>query len=594
MDKNIPYIETLIDILGCNMDYSSADKSFSPHYSDVGLGFIDETAGIDTLFVHYNRMTGEVGKPFMEIPGRIEHSKKGILGVTNILDQGTVRFAFYNRNSWLVECEGVQCVKFSALTGDVIPDVWSMKGEGNALIFRGSLPNTDERDPDTVCPFIMGLRVINGETEGDGIETPLLVKPDSVGKILTAFSFNVLDVDCENIINLLLAAPFSTNIAEELTKKWIENAMGSLHLKANSVYEEKVLARAVYTLLFNCCEAPGFLAGRVSAFPNRGTYPTHFLWDSCFQNLALEYMNPKLAEDSILLLTENLRIDGKIPHFICSTWMRPYDSQPPLVGWAALRLIKQRNNMGFAKRVLDKLLKNNEWWLTQRITCFGLISCSSGMETGWDNTPRLDKGPVLALDMNSYLLIQMRAACEIAKLVGKNNLAEQINTQADNYAERMLEVFYDPEDNIFKDVLLTTGEKLSIITPASFLPLLADVPLEIKKIHEMLETYLLNPDYFYGEIPFASVAYNEPEYREDEYWRGPTWMPVAYLMLDILKKYNYGNQYYHSMQKLYSVVLKDGNLRELYNSRTGEGMGSYEQGWTAAIFIKLYKELNKR
>ncbi|HBM80287.1 MAG TPA: hypothetical protein DD426_05540 [Clostridiaceae bacterium] len=69
------------------------------------------------------------------------------------------------------------------------------------------------------------------------------------------------------------------------------------------------------------------------------------MWYACFQNLALEYMNPLLAEDSLLLLTENQRIDGKIPQFICSTWVRPYESQPPLVGWAALRLIKQRNNV---------------------------------------------------------------------------------------------------------------------------------------------------------------------------------------------------------------------------------------------------------
>jgi hypothetical protein len=291
-----------------------------------------------------------------------------------------------------------------------------------------------------------------------------------------------------------------------------------------------------------------------------------------------------LAEDSLLLLTDNLRIDGKMPHFICSTWIRPHDSQPPLVGWAALRVIRQRNHVEFANKILDKLIKNNEWWLSQRMTRFGLISCPGG----------LDKGPVLALDMNSYLLIQMYAVSDIAEFLGKRELAGQIRTQADQYADRMVEVFYDPEENIFKDVLLATGERLAIKTPACFLPLLAGVPLEDKKVREMIELYLLNADYFYGDVPFASVAYNQSEYKEDQYWRGPTWMPVAWLMLEILKKYNYISQYYHSMQKLYNMVLKDGDLRELYNSRTGEGMGSYEQGWTAAIFIKFNMELKEK
>lgn len=44
---------------------------------------------------------------------------------------------------------------------------------------------------------------------------------------------------------------------------------------------------------------------------------------------------------------------------------------------------------------------DGEWWLAQRMTRYGLIGTSDPLETGCDNTPRLDQGPVLADDMNS-------------------------------------------------------------------------------------------------------------------------------------------------------------------------------------------------
>ncbi|HBM80288.1 MAG TPA: hypothetical protein DD426_05545 [Clostridiaceae bacterium] len=100
------------------MDYSTAAKSFSPHYSDIGLGFNDDMPGIKTLFIHYNRNTNEMGDPFIEIPGNIRNARKCILGVTDILDEGNVHFAFYARNSWVIECEGVSFIKITALRKD--------------------------------------------------------------------------------------------------------------------------------------------------------------------------------------------------------------------------------------------------------------------------------------------------------------------------------------------------------------------------------------------------------------------------------------------------------------------------------------------
>jgi hypothetical protein len=390
---------------------------------------------------------------------------------------------------------------------------------------------------------------------------------------------------------MLAAAPGSLDEAIELSRQWLDKALGAIAFEAEDAKEAAVLARAAFTLLFNASEAPGMLAGRISAFPSRGTYPVHYLWDSCFQNLAMEHMEPRLAVDSLLLLTENLRHDGKMYHFMASTWPRPQSSQPPLVGWAGLRLVKQRSDLALARQLLPALMKNNHWWLTQRMTRWGIITCPEPLETGWDDTPRLDKGPVLALDMNSHLLLQMRACAEMARMVGDAGCESEAQAMADRHAARTMELLYDEKDNLFKDVLVATGEKLPIKTPACFLPLLAGVPIDEAKARRMIEDYLLSPKHFFGQVPFPCVAYDEPSYQPEKWWRGPTWMAVAYLMLEVLRKYGYAEQACEAARRLYGVMIADGNLRELFNSATGEGLGAYQQGWTAAICLRLKMEL---
>ena len=62
---------------------------------------------------------------------------------------------------------------------------------------------------------------------------------------------------------------------------------------------------------------------------------------------------------------------------------------------------------------------------------------------------------------------------------------------------------------IFFDAIADTGKRISLITPAAFMPLWAGIKLEEDKACLMIEKYLLNPEFFFGDIPFQSVAYNQ-------------------------------------------------------------------------------------
>jgi hypothetical protein len=599
-------------ILGSNLDYSHPDRSFSPFYSDLGLGF-DDSAGIAHLYLHYNRRTTAMGAPLLPLPGAPQRREQTALYVRQDLPHGTARFAFCARNTWLMEARGLGTLGFglgddldvsmyhakAGPTPEFVPGhgLQELRREITAagyVVYDAYLPNRDKRDPDERFPFVLGVRVIRGSCRsGKESGAPLVLTPNDSGELLVAFSANELDVEHERLERLLAEVPDSLDGAIERSRQWLTTALGNIHFESDSPKEAAVLAKAAFTLVFNACEAPGMLAGRVSAFPSRGTYPVHYLWDSCFQNLALEQMDPRLAPDSLLLLTENLRHDGKMYHFMTATWPRPQGSQPPLVGWAGLRLVKQRNDLDMARRLLPALMKNNRWWLTQRMTRYGIITCPEPLETGWDDTPRLDHGAILALDMNSHLLLQMRACVELARMLHDGTAEAAAQSMADRHATRMVELLYDETDNLFKDVLVADGQRLSIKTPACFLPLLAGVPIDDAKARRMIEDYLLNPKYFFGRVPFPCVAYDEPTYKAEKWWRGPTWMPVAYLMLEVLRAYGYADQAREATRRLHNTILADGNLRELFNSASGEGLGAHQQGWTAAICLRLRMELDE-
>lgn len=582
-------VDQVIETLGDKIDYATMDRSYSPWYSDMGLGF-EGQGGIAHLFLHYNRRTAIYGAPFLTVDDGMVDEQRSPLAVTQRYGGGSVRYAFYERNAWLLAAHGVSV----SCAGGMVPDAREPRGQiwGDTRLLNCYFPTGDPRDPDVQFPFALGVRLIRGvQVGGDGVQSPLVYGPDEDGKLLLAMSCNTLDVDAEPIIELLQAAPEDVEAAMALTREWFATALGELPCAAQDAREAQVLARAAFTLAFNACRAPGLLAGRISSFPSRGGYATHFLWDSCFQNLALEHMDPRLAEDAMLLLTENLRSDGKMPHFICSTWVRPHESQPPLVGWAGLRLVKRRNDLALARQLLPALIKNTDWWLAQRMTRYGVIQCLNPLETGWDDSPRLDRGATLACDMNSHLLAQMRAIAELAAMLGEEALAAEKAAEADAYAHRMAKVLYDPQENLFKEVLVETGEMLDIQTPACFLPLWAGVPLPAGQARAMIETYLLNPTKFFGPIPFPSVAYDEPTYRPERWWRGPTWLAIAYLMLDLLGQYGYVEERRAAAQRLYDMIVADGDIRELFNSQTGEGMGRMQQGWTAAILLQLKAEL---
>ena len=98
-----------------------------------------------------------------------------------------------------------------------------------------------------------------------------------------------------------------------------------------------------------------------------------------------------------------------------------------------------------------------------------------------------DNGPILAVDMNSYLLSQMKATAELAKILGNVAAVKKWTKKAEALAENMIRVMYDPEQNMFFDADPVTAERRSLWSASGFLPLWAGVNIDEDKAKEILQ-----------------------------------------------------------------------------------------------------------
>ena len=579
--------ENILAVLSEENNYTTPRESYSPFASNIGLIVDPQSNGVDALWLHYNRFSRPLWQKLIGIPAPFDVKRSTVDKL--VFGDAQAALAFYDTDCFLFTAKDTGEIPLFRQPAEPLGEHWLCQ-YGDALLIQGYSRNGDGRDPDEAVCFLAGVRPLAGTLRAeDGNITAL---GDENGYLTLAFAFRFLTLSQEALIERLNAVPDTIDKAAALCAAHLTDCVSELSLNAETPTERKMLAKALHGLLFNLTKAPGALAGRLSSFPNRGEYPTHFLWDTCFQNLAYELASEALVKDFLLQFPANQRGDGKYPQFLCSTWARPGETQPALIGWATLRFAEKCKDKAFLRTMLSSLERNNEWWLSARMTSRGLVTCPHGLETGQDDSPRFDNGPTLATDMNSYLLNQLRCTAELAQLMGESETAARWDERADALSKAILSVLYCDEDNLFYDAESKTGAFVKIVSPVSLLPLWAGVNLPEDKARGMIERYLLNPHQLFGDVPFPSVAYDQTSYQPSLWWRGPTWLPEAWLMLETLERFDYVKERNAARRSLYDMLLRDVSMHELFDSQTGQGLGSEEQGWTCAIFLRLCKILN--
>lgn len=240
-----------------------------------------------------------------------------------------------------------------------------------------------------------------------------------------------------------------------------------------------------------------------------------------------------------------------------------------------------------------KLVLNENWWVNNR-QFNGLFHYDANnpkdvnyithvkYESGWDNSPRWDKGisEYWAIDLNCFMVMFYRSLSFFAKELGLEK--EHINWVEKEKALSLLinEKMWDTKAECYFDTNRFTKKHSAVMSPASFMPLFVEIAFE----NQAKSMCNIAKKYFKEKMP--TVDFESPNYSTD-YWRGPTWLNVAYFAAKGLKNYGFAVADIIKDNILTMCYKEKSGIYENYDSVTGKGLCCNHFSWSC-VFINEF------
>jgi hypothetical protein len=322
------------------------------------------------------------------------------------------------------------------------------------------------------------------------------------------------------------------------------------HLDASAHADARALTDGfaeVYALLFANLQRPDLLSSTRHAIPGpafRGVY----LWDSAFIAQVWAWWDLSVAAEVLEAVIE-LRDGDRLQHVVTEFHESPY-TQPPLIAWSLSRIAAQADDEA-ASALVDRnyapLCAYQRWLDRHRRFPSGLYFWAHPYESGVENAPRFSNTDesvlrntthLSAVDLSSYVVLQLAALADLAERLGKMDEAADHRRRAERLRRRIDQLLWDERDGLYYDCD-GAGSPVRVATIASLLPLWAGVPDPGRA--GRLVAHILSEDAFGTLMPLPSVARNERHFERDM-WRGPVWLNTAYGVIQGLLHYGYANE----------------------------------------------------
>jgi hypothetical protein len=311
-----------------------------------------------------------------------------------------------------------------------------------------------------------------------------------------------------------------------------------------------------------------------------------WLWDSAFHVQALLHGGNEArrrARDQIEVLTSTLP-HGHLPREI---WVQTAstDLQPPgILSLAALEVYEKERDRGFLERVYPALAENNRWFYRHRCPDDVDLCWWERGDSGWDNSPRWDDGPCLAVDLNAWLYLDHLCLIRISDLLGLDD-SSGWREKAEHTRRLIDDYLWNENDGCYYDVRLSDREQRRLKTPAMFLPLFARAASSDQA--RRVARFGDDPNVFAAPYPVPSVAISSPSFTPDTYLRGPVCISLNWIAIVGLRNYGFDDQADRLAEKTMALVEMNPVPYEYYNPLTGVGFGAECFAWSAALYVDL-------
>lgn len=319
-------------------------------------------------------------------------------------------------------------------------------------------------------------------------------------------------------------------------------------------------------------------------------------WDTAFHAVAVSRYDTALAKSCISSFIKFQQPNGMLPDVIKANGKHELRiTKPPVLPWASWIVYERDRDRDFLRRCFDCYLKHEAFLLKNR--CYKSMFFYSAnediekdnyllprWESGLDNSPRWDK-PIIdfwPIDLNCYMVMFYRAMHNMAQELGEESA---IFKEKEEKLVRLIEErLFCEEMGFYNDLNRFTGEFSDVLSPAVFIPLY--IGIAPKERAELMHAIAVDKNKFFPGMP--TVAYNDPEY-SNNYWRGPTWLNLAYFALVGLKKYGYNKDADYMKEYLLDMIYENLHIGicENYDSVNRVGLFNKSFSWSAAFIIEF-------
>ncbi len=214
-----------------------------------------------------------------------------------------------------------------------------------------------------------------------------------------------------------------------------------------------------------------------------------------------------------------------------------------------------------------------------------LKECHYNEEKIYDLTPFKIKDVVFS----SILYMANKSLFKIAEIIGQN--CDEINSWQNKTEKNYYHYFCCDSDNehLVYDYDISTKQRIEKRTTASLMSIFTDL-LDKEKVQNILSwmkhSHICKQNCVHNHSLITSIAVQDEEFNPLNYWRGPVWININWMLIKGLL--NYG--FYDEAKKLKDAIIDladEHGFFEYYNPLTGEGLGINEFSWSAALTIDL-------
>ena len=378
--------------------------------------------------------------------------------------------------------------------------------------------------------------------------------------------------------------------------------------------------------------------------PSPRLYPHQWAWDSAFAAIGWAHLDPSRAWRELRTLLDGAWPDGRVPHVYYHDLSGDYAprpefwetertstlSQPPVWATAARRVAEVTADPSEAHALLPAIDRSHRWFHAARDPLgWGVVSVAHPWESGMDNLPAWD-APLAAIDPSGEEMFERRdtknvdhadqrptdahyrryaaivkgiardgfghgpfavydpfmsavlARAEddlvwLAEELGESALAERARERAARLRAGLDARLWDETRGCYRYWDARADRAIDAEVVGSYLPLLCVESNEKRAaLVRGLRTRFSTP---WG---VATTSPLDAGFEPRRYWRGPVWVSVNWLLADVLPRG-------HAVQTL--DLVGQGGMFEYFDPTSGEGLGTEQFTWTAALALDLMVRL---